>query len=127
MSRWVFETFTTMSKSNKNNKIVYSLSEVTKITKINPKTINRWEKEFYFLNSGQTGAGKKIFREKDLKIIKRLTELIENKGLTHAGAKRKIENEFNIKGATPVNPEQLKKVLFKIKEQLVNLLDSLEK
>jgi len=116
-----------MSKSNKNNKIVYSLSEVTKITKINPKTINRWEKEFYFLNSGQTGAGKKIFREKDLKIIKRLTELIENKGLTHAGAKRKIENEFNIKGATPVNPEQLKKVLFKIKEQLVNLLDSLEK
>jgi len=127
LSRWVFETFTTMSKSNKNNKIVYSLSEVTKITKINPKTINRWEKEFYFLNSGQTGAGKKIFREKDLKIIKRLTELIENKGLTHAGAKRKIENEFNIKGATPVNPEQLKKVLFKIKEQLVNLLDSLEK
>jgi DNA-binding transcriptional MerR regulator len=117
----------TTNKSNKQEKIIYSLSEVIRITKINPKTINKWEKEFYFLNSGRTGSGKKIFREKDLKIIKRLKELIENQRLTHAGAKRKIENEFNIKGSVPANPEQLKKILFKIKEQLVNLTDSLEK
>ncbi len=117
----------TMKESSQPDKIVYTLSEVTKITKISPKTINRWEKEFYFLNSGRTGAGKKIFREKDLQIIKRLKDLIENKGLTHAGAKRKIENEFNIKGSVPINPERLKKLLFKIKEQLVNLSESLEK
>ncbi|MBD3414190.1 MAG: MerR family transcriptional regulator [Candidatus Aminicenantes bacterium] len=116
-----------MNKIKKSDKIVYSLSEVATLTKLNIKTINRWEKEFYFLNSGQTGSGKKIFREKDLKIIKRLNELIEQKGLTHAGAKRKIEKEFEIKGSVPVNPERLKKVLFQIKEQLVDLSDSLEK
>jgi len=116
-----------MDQSKNPDKIVYTLSEVVRITKINPKTLNKWEKEFYFLNSGRTGSGKKIFREKDLKIIKRLNELIENKGLTHAGAKRKIENEFNIKGSAPVNPERLKKLLFQIKEQLVDLSDSLEK
>ncbi|MFO7979453.1 MAG: MerR family transcriptional regulator [Candidatus Aminicenantes bacterium] len=116
-----------MIQSKNSDKIVYTLSEVIKITNIKPKTLSRWEKEFYFLNSGRTGSGKKIFREKDLNIIKRLKELIENKGLTHAGAKRKIENEFNIKGSAPVNPERLKKLLFQIKEQLLNLSDSLEK
>lgn len=116
-----------MEKSKDPNKIVYKLSEVIKITKTDPQTLSRWEKEFYFLNSGRTASGKKIFREKDLNIIKRLKELIENKGLTHAGAKRRIENEFNIKGSAPLNPERLKKLLFQIKEQLINLSDSLEK
>ncbi len=116
-----------MDKADKPDKIVYTLSEVASITKLSPKTISRWEKEFYFLNSGRTGSGKKIFREKDLVIIKRLGELIEKKGLTHAGAKRKIEKEFDIKGSVPINPERLKKLLFQIKEQLVELSDSLDK
>ena len=79
-----------MKTTDDSDKLVYKLDEVSRITKLDTKIIESWEKEFYFIQSGQTGAGHKIFRKKDLAIIQRLKELVENEGLTLAGAKRKV-------------------------------------
>ena len=109
------------------DKLVYKLKEISRITKVDQKTIEDWEKEFYFLNAGQTASGKKIFRKKDLSIILRLKELLDNKGLTLAGAKRKIEQEFGIKSSKQVHPDRLKKVLSNVREQLQEISTSLNK
>jgi len=109
------------------DKLVYRLKEISRITKVDQKTIEDWEKEFYFLNAGQTASGKKIFRKKDLSIILRLKELLDNKGLTLAGAKRKIEHEFGIKSSKQVHPDRLKKVLSNVREQLQEISTSLNK
>ncbi len=108
-------------------KLVYSLDELSQIAQINPKIIESWEKDFYFLHAGQTSSGKKIFRKKDLNIILRLKELLESQGLTLAGAKRRIEVEFGIQGSAPVHPDRLKKILFQVREQLKELITSLDK
>lgn len=121
------EDLQTMAERTKREKLVYSLAEISRLTKIPSKTIEVWEKELYFLNSGHTSKGKKIFRKRDLDIIVRLKELLENDGLTLAGAKRRIEREFKIRGAEPVHPDRLKKLLFRVKEQLAEIADSLEK
>lgn len=107
--------------------MAYSLNEVSRITQISPKVIETWEKEFFFLNAGQNSSGQKIFRKKDLDILLRLKELLEKQGLTLAGAKRKIQEEFDVKGAAPVNPDRLKKMLSQIREQLKDIASSLEK
>lgn len=109
------------------DKLAYRLDEISRITRLDPKIIDTWEKEFYFLHAGQTSSGHKIFRKKDLNIILRLKELLENQGLTLAGAKRKIEEEFGIKKSVPVHPDRLKKILFQVREQLKELAASLEK
>jgi len=109
------------------DKLVYRLEEISRIAQIDPEVIDAWEKEFYFLHAGQTGSGDKIFRKKDLAIILRLKELLEKKGLTLAGAKRKIEEEFGTKTSTSVHPDRLKKVLFRVREQLQEIAASLEK
>jgi DNA-binding transcriptional MerR regulator len=108
-------------------KLVYRLEEISRIAQLDPEVIDTWEKEFYFLHAGKTGSGAKIFRKKDLAIIIRLKELLEKKGLTLAGAKRKIEEEFGIKTPTPVHPDRLKKVLYQVREELQEIANSLGK
>jgi DNA-binding transcriptional MerR regulator len=115
-------------KSDKTpEKLVYRLEEISRIAQLDPEVIDAWEKEFYFLHAGKTGSGDKIFRKKDLAIILRLRDLLEKKGLTLAGAKRRIEEEFAIKTPTPVHPDRLKKVLYQVRDQLQEIANSLEK
>lgn len=109
------------------DKMAYSIDEVSRITKIAPEIIDAWENELYFLHAGQTGTGVKIFRKKDLTIILRLKELLEKEELTLAGAKRRIEEEFGIKTSIPVHPDRLKKVLYRVKDQLQEIASSLDK
>ncbi len=108
------------------NKLVYKLEEISRLSHLDPKVIESWEKEFYFLNAGETGSGAKIFRKKDLVIILRIKELLEKEGLTLAGAKRKIEEEFGIKKSSRVHPDRLKKTLFRVREQLQDIISTLE-
>jgi DNA-binding transcriptional MerR regulator len=115
-------------KSEKNpEKLAYRLEEVSRIAQLEPTQIEAWEKEFYFISSGQTASGEKIFRKKDLTIILRLKELLEKEGLTLSGAKRKIEEEFGMKSSAPVHPDRLKKVLCQVREQLQEISSSLGK
>lgn len=109
------------------DKLVYKLEEISRITQLNPKVIDSWERELYFLNAGETGTGSKIFRKKDLTIILRLKELIEKEGLTLAGAKKQIEDEFGIRKSSQVHPDRIKKTLFRVREQLKDIISTLEK
>jgi DNA-binding transcriptional MerR regulator len=116
-----------MNSKDKPEKLAYDLEEISRITKLDPKVIISWEGEFHFLNAGQTGSGKKIFRKKDLDIIVRIKDLIETEGLTLAGAKRRIEHEFGMKNSAPVHPDRLKKTLVQIRDQLRDISSDLEK
>ena len=111
--------------SLKSEKLVYRLEEISRMAKVAERTIDSWEKEFYFVHAGVTASGERIFRKKDLDIIILLKELLENQGLTLAGAKRKIEEEFSLKTPVPVHPDRLKKVLFQVREQLKEIATSL--
>ena len=109
----------------KSEKLVYRLEEISRIAKVSSRTIDTWEKEFYFVHAGVTASGERIFRKKDLEIIIRLKELLENQSLTLAGAKRRIEEEFSLKTPVPVHPDRLKKVLFQVREKLKEIVTSL--
>jgi DNA-binding transcriptional MerR regulator len=116
-----------MRSRPKSEKLFYAIDEFSRLAKLDPSVIESWEEEFYFLNAGRTGAGKKIFRQKDLDIVLRLKELLENEGLTLAGAKRRIELEFGMVSKKPVHPERLKKTLFQIRSQLKDIASDLDK
>jgi DNA-binding transcriptional MerR regulator len=116
-----------MKSENLSEKLVYKLDEISRITKLDPKVIENWEQEFYFIHAGQTAAGRKIFRKKDLVIILRLKELVDTQGLTLAGAKRRIEEEFGLKSSATVHSDRLRKALYDVREQLKDLSASLDK
>ncbi|MCP2619981.1 MerR family transcriptional regulator [Candidatus Aminicenantes bacterium AC-334-K16] len=102
-------------------KLFYRLEEVCLVTQLPPETIETWEEELHFLHSGRTRTGRKIFRSKDVEIILRLKELLEKEGMTFAGAKRQVEEEFGLMTTRRLNPEKLQKAIFEIREQLLEI------
>ncbi len=115
-----------MKGKTESEKFVYKLEEVARLTHLDKKVIESWEKDLYFVQSGQTRAGHKIFRKKDLSIFLRLKELLETEGLTLAGAKRQLEEELGVKKTTAIHPDRMKKVLYNVREQLKDIASTLE-
>jgi len=111
-------------------KLFYRLDEVSRLANLDAGTIEAWEEEFPFLQAGQTGSGKKIFRQRDLEIILRIKELTDRQGFTLAGAKRKIEEEFGLQPASAsstLHPDKLKKALWQVRGELQEITRTLEK
>jgi len=102
----------------KTPKLFYKIEEVSRLTKLEKDTIESWEKEFPFLQPGLTGSGQKIFRAKDVEMIRRIKELLDQKSVTLAGARRKIEEEFGLKPPPSVHPEKLVKALWQVRDEL---------
>ena len=115
-----------MPEKAKAPKMAYNMSEVCRLAELDVATIESWEKELSFLNAGKTRTGRKFFRERDLAIILRLKQLVEEQSMTLAGAKRRVESEFGIRGAS-LPPEKLKKTLNRVRDQLKDLAEELEK
>ncbi|MCJ7645030.1 MAG: MerR family transcriptional regulator, partial [Candidatus Aminicenantes bacterium] len=90
-------------------------------------TIDAWEQEFPFLRAGKTGGGQRFFRPKDVEIIKRVRELLDEKTLTMAGIKRRIEEEFELRPTAPVHPDRLKKALYDVRDELQDIVSSIKK
>jgi DNA-binding transcriptional MerR regulator len=114
-----------MNKPKPTSKLFFRLDEVSRLTKVDASTIEAWEKEFPFLQPGQTGGGQKIFRAKDVEILIRIKELLDGKSVTLAGAKRRIEEELGLRSAEPVHPDRLRKALLLIRGELQDISGAL--
>jgi DNA-binding transcriptional MerR regulator len=108
-------------------KLFYKLKEISQIANLDSKLIEYWEEEFPILNAGKNRKGEKIFRPRDVKIILRIKDLLTKEGFTLAGAKRKIEEEFGYKPKTTTHPDLLRKTLYKVKQELEEILTILER
>jgi DNA-binding transcriptional MerR regulator len=109
------------------DKLVYKVEEVSRLTKVEPSVIEAWEQEFPFLRAGRTGSGQRYFRPKDIEIIRRISQLIDEKNLTMAGIKRRVEEEFGLRPAGPIHPEKLKRALYDVRDELQDIVVALEK
>jgi DNA-binding transcriptional MerR regulator len=109
------------------SKLVYKVEEVSRLTKVDAAVIEAWEQEFPFLRAGKTGGGQRYFRPKDIEIIRRIRELVEEKSLTMAGIRRRIEEEFGLRPTGPIHPEKLKRALYDVRDELQDIVVALDK
>jgi DNA-binding transcriptional MerR regulator len=108
-------------------KLVYKVEEVSRLTKVEAAVIEAWEQEFPFLRAGRTGSGQRYFRPKDIEIIRRIRELVEEKSLTMAGIRRRVEEEFGLRPTGPIHPEKLKRALYDVRDELQDIVVALAK
>jgi len=108
-------------------KMAYKIEEVSRLTKVDVETIDAWEQEFPFLRAGRTGGGQRFFRPKDVEIIRRVRELLEEKTLTMAGIKRRIEEEFKLRPAASVHPDKLRRTLYDVRDELQDIISLIKK
>ncbi len=108
-----------------NNKLFYSISEVSRLTKIPTYILRYWEKEFKDLKPEKSSTGQRRYRYKDIETVKFIYKLLYQDMFSIKGAKRRIkelkkENKqlgFNLDRKEP----NLSKVIEKL-EEIRNLI-----
>ncbi len=71
-------------------KLFYKIGEVCKACGIEPHVLRYWESEFRVLSPTKNRAGQRIYREKDLQLIRNIKQLLYKEGYTIAGANKKL-------------------------------------
>ena len=107
----------------KINKLYYSIGEVSKITNLKQYVLRYWETEFTVLNPSKNSAGNRIYKDKDIALIKYIQDLLYTKKFTIKGAKQHLKDEFNNKENVQVKTIKLNSGLNK--DDLINIRKSL--
>ncbi len=101
----------------------YRIGQVSKILGVEPHVLRFWESQFKQIKPKRISKHR-LYRNQDLKILKRIKELLYNEGYTIAGAKKKLKEE-QIKNmaklAKPNNSLQKIDILEEIKKELLEI------
>ncbi len=77
---------------NRNiKKLYYSIGEVSNIVGVKQYVLRYWESEFSALSPSKNRAGNRVYREKDILLIKFIKHLLYEKKFTIEGAKQKLK------------------------------------
>ena len=110
-----------LENKDTDEKIYYSIGEVSKIIGISTSKIRFWEKEFDSIKPKKNKKGNRIFNKKELNKLKLIHHLLKEKKYTIDGAKKKMRKH-------PEKTETHQKVienLKKIKAELIEIRKNL--
>ena len=74
-------------------KMFYKIGEVSQILKVKSFVIRYWESEFKQLRPSKNGTGQRVFRKKDILLLKRIKELLYEELYTIPGAKKRLQKD----------------------------------
>ena len=75
------------------NKLYYKIGEVCDICQIQPHVLRYWETEFSQLSPSKNQSGQRIYRYRELQMVRRIKQLLYEEGYTIAGANKKMATE----------------------------------
>ena len=76
-------------------RLCYSISEVCQMTGLKPHVLRYWETAFPMLKPGKNQAGNRIYRPRDVELIKLIKKLLYDERFTVDGARQKLEDMKN--------------------------------
>lgn len=79
-----------MSKTDTDEKLYYAISEVARITSLEPYVLRYWEKEFSMLRPRKNRGGSRMYTAKDIELVNRIKHLRTKEKLTIAGTRAKL-------------------------------------
>ena len=73
------------------SRLYYSSSEVSSMLDLEPSVLRFWEDQFSQLRIKRNRAGKRMYREKDIELIRTIKQLTRDEGYTIAGARKRLQ------------------------------------
>src|SRR6202163_5028579 len=74
---------------------LYKPAEACRIAEVAPYVLRYWETEFPSLSDGKEKGAARLYTGRDVKVIRRIRELLYDEGFTVAGAKKRLEAEIS--------------------------------
>lgn len=110
------------------DKLYFRISEVSKLTGLEPYVLRYWESEFKMIKPIRTKSRHRLYKRRDLEIILEIKKLLYEEQYTIAGAKKRLEEivkEEREDVAPAVPQSDFEKVLQDILAELKSLRNSL--
>lgn len=112
-----------MGRSSSDEKLYYSISEVARITGLEPYVLRYWEKEFPTLKPKKNRGGNRIYTEKDIELVNRIKHLRSKEKLTIAGARTKLMMKRSGEEKTAMlNSAKAQTLIGRVKKDIEDLL-----
>ena len=86
-------------------KLYYSISEVADITGLKQYVLRYWETEFLELRPSKNRAGNRIYKEKDIRLIGKIKDLLYKNKYTIEGARNYLQQKNESKKTTRQDKE----------------------
>ncbi|MFY0645176.1 MAG: MerR family transcriptional regulator, partial [Bacteroidia bacterium] len=80
-----------MTKLELQDKLYYSISEVSRHFKLAPSLLRYWESEFRTIKPKRNSKGTRFYTKKDIEEISKVRLLVKEKGYTLQGAKEQLK------------------------------------
>ena len=113
-----------MAVKKTEEKLYYAISEVSRMTGLEPYVLRYWEKEFSMLKPKKNRGGTRLYTTKDIELINRINHLRTKEKLTIAGARTKLNLKRGSETKTVmVNSAKSKTLIGQIKKEVSELLD----
>ncbi|MCK5219096.1 MerR family transcriptional regulator [bacterium] len=115
-----------------SGKMFHQIREVSEITGVKAHVLRYWETEFSQLRPEKASTGQRIYRDKDLRLIRRIKILLYDEKFTIAGAKRRLAGELRQDKSQMdlklgLRENQLLNTILKVKRELQNLMQMLNR
>ena len=112
-------------------KLYYSIGDVSEMTGLKQYVLRFWETEFSILKPGKNKAGNRIYKDKDIKVIRHIKTLLYDKKYTIKGAKQYMldhySNEHNDPKVLKISSGNDEKLLIDLKAKLQESLELINK
>ena len=112
-------------------KLYYSIGDVSEMTGLKQYVLRFWETEFSILKPGKNKAGNRIYKDKDIKVIRHIKTLLYDKKYTIKGAKQYMldhySNEHNDPKVLKISSGNDEKLLIDLKAKLQEYLELINK
>ncbi len=109
------------------DKMFYQIREISELTGVKTHVLRYWETEFSQLRPDKGSTGQRIYRPKDLRLVRRIKQLLYDEKFTIAGAKRRLAGEMRPEKlqmdlSLGLRENKLLNTIHKVKRELESML-----
>ena len=115
-------------KNTEGTKLYYSIREVSELTGVQPHVLRFWEKEFSMLRPKRGRSGNRSYRERDVKVVLAIQDMLYKQKYTIKGAVDRLKAERSLwedreldAAPAPTGGGQRDEVLADIRQMLLDL------
>ena len=107
-------------------KLYYSIGEVSDLTNLEKHVLRYWESEFDELKPRKNRAGRRVYTEKDIEVVRRIQFLLKDAKYTLDGARQVLARDVSRAEDDAVMRQELVELRSFLKDLLQQLPDKSE-
>jgi DNA-binding transcriptional MerR regulator len=109
------------------DKLYYRIGEVEALTEVPAYVLRYWESEFKLLRPKKNEAGQRLYRKRDLDLVRRIKSLLYDERLTLEGAKKRLlaESRGSAQMTIELRGAVMEETLRRLRDRLLALRERL--